>query len=125
MDVSQTPPRIAFWQGQPSGETFAELLRNRAARQGVAADVEVESLDLPGLFEVTVRWNAGQEIFEVGDWFDTARVYDDRGSSDVTVDEAVDYLSARLSGLTQEDAFQAVIPPRPSLWSRFGRRLRP
>lgn len=123
--MSQTPPPIAFWQGHPSGETFAELLRDRAARQGVAADVEVEPLDLPGLFEVAVRWNAGHELFEVGDWFDTARVYEDRGSSDVTVDEAVDYLSARLSGLTQKEAFLAVIPPRPSPWLRFRRRLRP
>ena len=124
--VSLTPPPVATWQGQPSGERFAALLRDRTDPLGVAAEVQVEPWeDLPGSFGVTVRWSADDAMFEVVDWVGGARVLDVGDNADVSVDKALDYLSARISGLNPDEAYRRVIPPRPSLWSGLLRRRKP
>ena len=116
---------VAAWDGQPSGEKFAALLRVRAEQLGVAAEVEVTPWpELPGAFGVWVAWGSDPEsegaMYEVADWIDGARVLDT--SDDVALSEALDYLSARVSGMTPKEALDLVVPPRPSLWSRIRRR---
>jgi hypothetical protein len=119
------PPAVAVWEGKPSGEKFAALLRVRAEELGVAVEVEVTPWpELPGAFGVWVAWGPDPEsegaMYEVADWVDGARVLDT--SDDVAVGEALDYLSARVSGMPPKEALDRVVPPRPSLWTRLRRR---
>lgn len=120
--VSATPPPIAAWRGQPSGDVFARLVRARADQLGLPVRVEVLPWKLTGSYGITVDWDAGDVMYEVADWLDGARVLDP-GDHDLSVDQALDYLSARMSGLDSEQAILRVAPPARSLWSRLRKRL--
>jgi hypothetical protein len=78
----------------------------------------------PGAYGVWVDWGPDPETecatYEVADWVDGARVLDT--GDDVTLGEALDYLTVRLSGVPDKEALDRVVPPRPSLWSRLRRR---
>lgn len=116
--MSGTPPPIAAWKGQPSGDAFAALVRARADRLGIPATVKVLPWKLAGSYGVTVDWEGDDLMYEVADWVDGARVLDP-GDHDLSVDQALDYLSARMSGLDSKQAIAQVDPPGPSLWARL------
>jgi hypothetical protein len=127
LSVVPKPPQppLIVWEGVPSGEKFAALLRARAEQLDVAVQVEVQPwAELPGAFGVFVDWGPDPETdsatYEVADWVDGARVLDT--GDDVTLADALDYLSVRLSGAPPKEALDRVVPPRPSLWSRLRRR---
>ena len=101
---------------------FAELVRDRAARTGVTTHVDVTAWELTGAYGVTVDWQSGDAMYEVADWVNGARVLDT--GDDLALDQALDYLSARMSGLRPEEAVRQVAPPPPSRWARLRRRTR-
>jgi hypothetical protein len=119
------PPPVAIWEGFPSGERLAALLRVRAEQLGVAAQVKVMAWAVPGAFGVFVSWGTDPEMdgagYEVADWSDGVRVLET--ANVVALDEALDYLSLRVSGLPRQGALDQLIPPRPSVWSRLRRRF--
>ena len=102
--VPQTPPLTAIWRGLPSGEVFADLLRQQADHLGVAVLVTVTAWELDGAYGVTVDWPSGDAMYEVANWVDGARVLDT--GDDVTIDQAFDYLSARVAGRRPEEAIR-------------------
>lgn len=82
--------------------------------------------DFPGGFGVWAFWghDAGNSAsYEVVDWVEDVRVLDT--GDDVTLDQALDYFAARLSGGSASEALDRVVPPRPSLWSRLRGRPHP
>jgi hypothetical protein len=117
--VPESPPPIAVWRGLPSGEVFADLLRQRADRLGIAALVDVTAWEFDGAYGVTVDWPSGDAMYEVADWVDGARVLDT--GDDVTIDQALDYLSARVAGRRPGEAIKGIAPSRPSFWVRLRR----
>ena len=52
--MPDTPPAIAAWRGFPSGEVFADLARDRAARSDAEVHVDVAAWELQGAYGVTV-----------------------------------------------------------------------
>lgn len=118
------PPPAAVWEGEPSGQRFAALVRARADQVGMAAEVEaVPYGPEPGVesFAVYVSWGPDPKpdraTYEVTDRAEWVRVIDT--DHQVTPDDALDYLSLRLSGLPPREAWERLSPPRPSLWSRL------
>jgi hypothetical protein len=99
--VPKTPPALAVWRGLPSGEVFADLVRDRAERSGVTPHVVVTAWELQGAYGVTVDWTSGDAMYEVADWVAGARVLDT--GDDLSLDQALDYLTARVSGLRPEE----------------------
>jgi hypothetical protein len=98
------------------------LVRARTEKLGVAARVEVTPWKLAGSYGVTVGWETGDLMYEVADWVDGARVLDP-GDHELSVDQALDYLSARMSGVDPNQAILQLVPPAPSLWSRLRKRF--
>ena len=74
--VLRTPPALPVWRGLPSGEVFAELVRELVDRSGVSAHVDVTAWELQGAYGVSVDWQSGDAMYEVADWVDGARVLD-------------------------------------------------
>ena len=96
------------------------MVRGRAERLGVTAYVDVTAWELQGAYGVTVDWPSGDAMYEVADWVPGARVLDT--GDDLSLDQALDYLSARVSGLRPEEAVRQLAPPTPSRWARLRRR---
>lgn len=119
--MRKTPPALAVWRGLPSGEVFADMLRDRAGRSGVTPHVVVTAWELQGAYGVTVDWPSGDTMYEVADWVAGARVLDT--GDDLSLDQALDYLSARVSGLRPEEAVRQLARPAPSRWARLRRRM--
>ena len=84
--------------------------------------VDVAAWELEGAYGVTVDWRTGDAMYEVADWVAGARVLDT--GDDLSLDQALDYLSARVSGLDPKEAVRRAAPPAPSLWDKFRRRQR-
>ncbi len=120
--VPRTPPALLVWRGLPSGEVFTDAVRERADRSGVTAHVYVTAWELKGAYGVSVDWRSGDAMYEVADWVARARVLDT--GDDLSLDQALDYLAARMSGLRPEEAARQVAPPARSRWIRLRRRRR-
>jgi hypothetical protein len=112
----------AVWRGLPSGEVFADLVRERADGSGVTAHVDVTAWELQGAYGVSVDWQSGDAMYEVADWVDGARVLD--SGDDLSLDHSFDYQAARVSGLLLEEAVRQVAPPARSRWASLRRRRR-
>jgi hypothetical protein len=98
------------------------LVRERVDRSGVSAHVDVTAWELQGAYGVSVDWQSGDAMYEVADWVDGARVLDT--GDDLSLEQALDYLAARVSGLRPEEAVRQVTPSARSRWARLRRRRR-
>ena len=107
-----------MWTDGSSGRQLSTLLESRARSLGIAVHVTVTEWE-PGHFGVSVDWASDPEglLMEVSDRVDGVRLLDPHGD-DVSVDEALDYFAARLSGATRRQATASVWPPRPRWWRR-------
>ncbi|HEX2298158.1 MAG TPA: hypothetical protein VHH34_06525, partial [Pseudonocardiaceae bacterium] len=61
--MPRTPPALPVWRGLPSGEVFAELVRERVDRSGVSAHVDVTAWELQGAYGVSVDWQSGDAMY--------------------------------------------------------------
>lgn len=117
--MNERPP-AEVWRGQPSGERFAELVRQRAESLGMDITVDVISDQLAGSYRVDAHWSEpldGDVAFEVVDWWDEVRIFDLR-DEDVSISDAMSYFAARVRGLSPREALRSVCPERPEPWLR-------
>lgn len=107
---SPTPrPAAAVWEGRPSGEAFADMLRRRALEVGSFVEVVVQPWSSPGGYGVSADWGDPPDagfFCEVADWVDGVRIFD-AGDDDVSVPQALDYFGVRLKGAPVRDAMEA------------------
>lgn len=99
--------------GGPSGELFADMVLERLAGEGLAGEVEVtpwSEHELEGGFSVEVRSPEPGVLCWVVDWVDGVRILDP-DADDLTVAQALDYISLRSHGRTAKEASRAVRHP--------------
>lgn len=114
-----TPPPAGIWKGEPSGQFFAALLRERARQIGVQVAVEVVPSEAVGRYIVDIDWDAKPDdgfLCEVADWVNGVRIVDPHGE-DVTVEQALTYFAARATGTSPQVVFQVEVAGRRS-WLR-------
>ena len=97
-----------MWTSGASGAQLATMLEHRAQTLHTPVQIEVTEWE-PGQFGVSVDWAADGDglLLEVCDWVDGVRLLDPHGE-DVSVDQALDYFAARLSGRTRHQAMASV-----------------
>ncbi len=83
---------------------------------------DVTAWELQGAYGVVVDRQSGNAMDEVADRVDGARVLDT--GDDLSLEQALGYLAARVSGLRPEEAVRQVAPPARSRWARLRRRRR-
>lgn len=96
--------------GGPSGDLFAEMVLERLVADGFTGEVVVTPWGAPGaegLFSVDVRRPEPGVLCEVADWIDGVRVMDSR-AEDLTIEQALQYISLRCRGWSPEQAIATV-----------------
>ena len=110
-EVTRDPrPAAPVWGGRPSGEAFAHLLRRRADALGIDIDVGIQaSSALGGIDDDRSVGPAYEFSAEVADWVDGVRILD-VGDEDVSVEQALAYVEARLAGYGYRAALTGCVP---------------
>jgi hypothetical protein len=101
------------WGDSSSGEAFAELLRSRAT-------CTVTPWSHGPIYRITAHWRVdNSEAYDVSDGSDAVAVV---GQGVVSLEDALRYFDARLSGLAPTEAWQRLALPRLALRRRWRRR---
>jgi hypothetical protein len=97
-------------RGLPSGEHFAELVRQRADSHGDQLVVEVEE-HLPGCYGVSIDWSGHSDglLCEVADGSDRIRVLDPDDES-FTVEGALTHIFRRVRSTIEPEVGGRVQP---------------
>jgi hypothetical protein len=106
--------------GTPNGPYLAARLQEKARPSGLVLRVEVHTYLVRSSFGVDVRWGPEEDgaglVCEVSERFDAVTV--EGQASELTVEQAVDYVLARARGGSPEESLALARPARAHWWSR-------
>jgi len=105
--------KAAIWGTRSSGDSLAAMLRPRA-------DCRVSPWSHGAIYRVTVSWGDGQyESYDVSDDSESVAV---PGVDVLSLEDALRYFDARVSGASSAEALQSIELPWHALRERWRRR---